>query len=331
MRIGLHTFGDPVMGMGHVYRCLALSQALQARFPDADIVLLMDDGAEGKALARDAFPGEVLGLRLGETPAPACDVLVVDRLQMPPPAMSALRDGAAFVVSLDDVGPGRWLADLAVGALYLPQCPQPPESRTVAADGLAMLAIGAAFAATPYAVRETVSDLLLTQGGSDTYGLVPELARALAPWLTAHPGVTLHVHTGPAFRHDAALEAALAPLPRVERHRRVPDLAALYAGMDMAVAAAGVMTCEMAAVGVPLIVVTGEEKELETAAMLEQAQAARVVGRWDGGAGAAVAMEVAALAGDAAARRALSDAARRAVDGRGLERLIDLIAKGMER
>jgi spore coat polysaccharide biosynthesis predicted glycosyltransferase SpsG len=100
--------------------------------------------------------------------------------------------------------------------------------------------------------------------------------------------------------------------------------------MDLAVAAAGVMTCEMAAVGVPLVVVTGEDKELETAAMLEAAGAAHMVGRWGPLAGDAVADAVARLANDLAHRLALSGAARRAVDGHGLRRLVDLIAEGIK-
>lgn len=331
MRIGLHTLGDPITGMGHVFRCLALADALAARFPGAVIDLLMDEGAEGRAVAETSHAGTVVPFALGGTPEAFYDVLVVDRLQVPVEAMARLRDGAGVLVSLDDVGAGRWLADLAAGALYLPRAPRPADSPTRSADGLSMLAIDPAFATARYEVRHPVSALLLTQGGSDTYALVPALALALAPWLRANPAVTLHVHTGPAFHHEAALEAALSGLAAVERHCRVPDLAALYARMDVAVAAAGVMTCEMAAVGVPLVVVTGEDKELETAAMLEAAGAAQVVGRWGPLAGDAVADAVARLANDPARRRALSGAARRAVDGHGLRRLVDLIAEGMKR
>lgn len=317
-------------GMGHVYRCLTLADALLDRFPMAELVFLMDEGVEGQQRVRATVgPEQVQSFRLGEVPSPWCDVVIVDRLQVSPEAMMAFRQGCGFLVSLDDVGPGRWCADLAVGALYLPQVGRPPDSGTRSVDGLSMLALGNAFAAMPYVLRETVGHILLTQGGSDTYGLVPKLVRSLVPWLASRPEVTLHVHTGPAFLHDVQLADALSTVPRGEYHRAVPDLAALYARMDLAVAAAGVMTCELAAVGVPLVIVTGEEKELETAAMLGKAGAARVIGAWDADAGAEVKQAVAELAADAVARRSLSAAARQAVDGRGLDRLIDLIAEGV--
>lgn len=317
-RIGFSTFADHQMGMGHAYRCLRLRDGFAAVWPGASFVFELEPGREGFDLIGKALPGEA---RPADHDGP-WDVLIVDRLEVPPDEMRRLKRGARVLVSLDDVGAGRWEADLAFNALYAAKSPKPAGASAEARDGLDYLFLDPAFSALGPKTLGPVRRVLLSQGGADTYGLVPKLLEGLAPWLKTNPGVSVDVLIGPAFRHERELAAALAKCGGAATAARgTDDLPALFARADLAVSGAGLMACELAAAGVPLILITGERKELETASVLASRGAAVDIGLFDADSPRRVAASVAGLAVDAALRERLSVSAQKAIDGKGLERL----------
>lgn len=321
MRIGFSTFADHQMGMGHVYRCLRLRDAFAAAWPGASFVFELEPGREGFDLVEKHRPGEA---RPADHGGP-WDALVVDRLEVSPSEMRSFKKGARVLVSLDDVGAGRWEADLAFNALYAAKAPRPAGARAQARDGFDSLFLDPAFSRIKKKAGP-VRKILLSQGGADTYGLVPKLLEGLAPWLTANPGVTVDALIGPAFRHDEELSAALAKCGGAAAAARgTNDVPGLFAQADLAISGAGLTACELAAAGVPTLLVTGERKELETAAALAARGAAIDLGFFDEGAPARVARAVEGLALDAGRRERLSASAQKAIDGKGLERLIEAL------
>ena len=316
-RIGFSTFADHQMGMGHAYRCLRLRDAFAAAWPGASFVFELEPGREGFDLIGKNRPGEA---RPADHAGP-WDVLVVDRLEVSPAEMRSLKKGARVLVSLDDAGAGRWEADLAFNALYAAKAPKPAGSPAEARDGFDSLFLDPAFSR----IKKTagpVRRILLSQGGADTYGLVPKLLEGLAPWLKVNPGVAVEALIGPAFRHETELAAALAKCGgAASAARGTDDMPALFAKADLAISGAGLVACELAAAGVPTLLVTGERKELETAAALAARGAAIDLGYFDGEAPARVARAVEGLALDAGRRERLSASAQKAIDGKGLERL----------
>ena len=306
------------MGMGHAYRCLQLRRAFAAEWPAASFVFELEPGREGFELIEKNRPGEA---RPANGAGP-WDALIVDRLEVAPDEMRRLKRGARALVSLDDTGAGRWEADLAFNALYSPRALRPEHSATRALDGLDYLFLDPAFAALGPKAIVPARRVLLSQGGADTHGLVPPLLEGLIPWLKANPGGSVDVLIGPAFRHDKELEAGLAKCGGAAIVRRsVSDMPALVKEADLAISGAGLVACELAAAGVPMILVTGERKELETAALLASRGAAIDLGFFGEGAPARVAAVAADLACDAARRERLSAAAQKAIDGKGLERM----------
>lgn len=321
MKIGFYTWGDAQMGMGHVFRCLALARSFRAVMPDARIVFEMKDHAAGVAAVQAA--GEQVTC-WPHMPDGAWDILVVDQLMVAPDEVATLRRRCRCLVSLDDAGAGHWQADVAINSLYACTAPRPAGSLTRSHFGLEYTLMDAAFARQAFTVRQDMAHVFLTQGGSDTWNCLSRLVEELAPWLACHPGTTLHVHTGPAFEHEESLARALANLPTPwQRHGRVPDLPALMAGMDVAVAAGGVMTFELLAVGVPCLTITAEAKELETTAALARAGLVTDYGAFTEGFGARLRAGLDVLV-PAAMRGELSARSRAMLDGLGAERIVAL-------
>ena len=331
MQIGYVTRGNAEFGMGHIFRCLQLAVALSRRFPKAEHTMELGYGEQAQRTVRENFSGQIVDRHPGIAPLVHYDLLIVDQLASDPPEMQMLRNHAHCLVALDDTGLGRWFADIAINALYMPQTLRPAASATRVFDGLCYLGLDPRFAGSEYRVKESVSQVLITQGGSDTYGIVPCLVRSLSNWLAKRRDVTLHVHTGPAFSHQQQLAEALRLVNGAVCHERPADLPTVFAQMDLCIAAGGITACEIAATGVPLVLVTAERKELETARHLAGAGAARLIGLWGQEQVEPLLAAVSELAGNFKMRAEMSARARQAVDGRGLERILDIICANLFR
>lgn len=326
MRLGYYTYGDHQMGLGHVYRCLAIDRALRALWPEAQSTFELKDQPEGVRVAKEAG-AEVRVWAAGEVPKPdqGWDLLVVDQLDVPASEMRRLKAQTRCLVSLDDKGEGRYEADLAVNALYQSRVERPAASAAKTFEGLEYLLIDERFSKQGRPEGPEMKNVLVSQGGADTYGLVPPIINRLAPWALQH-GITLHALVGPAFRHEVELGDVVFAFPKTVRVQRgLRDLPLFFAGLDAAVSGAGLTACELASAGVPTLLITGEKKELETAEALAKAEAAEDFGAYSTEALERLAQRLDEHRADVAARRGLSVQAKKAIDGKGMSRLTALI------
>jgi UDP-2,4-diacetamido-2,4,6-trideoxy-beta-L-altropyranose hydrolase len=332
MKVGLYTFGGPKIGTGHLFRCLALARWLDRMSEPAEIQFeVIDLDPNGPAAARS-----IVGSRTGhpcrihqdpELGGGHWDVLVVDRLRVPPQAMQSLRRRTRYMVSIDDVGPGRFFADAALNPLYRSCEPRFPGSPlSFDRQGPEFQIIGPEFSDSPSRWREDATDVLITQGGADPHGIAPRIIRDLEPLLSIHDRLVLHVLTGPAFRADEALRKIEARLgPRLVRHKDVTDMAVFLRGMDLAVSAVGVTPFELAALGLPSLLVTGELKEVETADELVSMGSAVSLGIYREGAGEKLRSTVDMLLRNPSRRAALREAGLNRLDGRMGGHLVRMI------
>lgn len=324
MTFGLYTYGDPEMGVGHIYRCLRLAKEAQHRLKLEPHFFLKAGAAGRSIIEQSGYPWHGVE-QPGELSFDQVDVLIVDQLQTPVEEMQALRSQCNILVSMDDVGQGHFHADLGFNGLY--KNPQPaPSQGGKWYFGLDYIVIDPAFASTRRREKANVENLLLTQGGADTYGVLPTLVNELSPWLAENLGLTLHVHTGPAFEHQKQLDSALSGLTTPwQQQTNIKDMAALYADMDIAISAAGMIACELVAAGVPCLLTTQEHKELETAQELEKCGAAISLGYYDQTTCEALLSHLRRLAGSITSRQTLSRQAQRSIDAKGAERIINEI------
>ena len=123
MKIGLYTFGGSNIGTGHLFRSIAFANWLE-RIPfSLDIsfeVINLDPNGIDVALnvlsKRSSIPCNIH--KEPGLPGFRWDVLFVDRLRVAPGDMCSLRKRAQKIISVDDVGAGRYLADVAINPLY---------------------------------------------------------------------------------------------------------------------------------------------------------------------------------------------------------------------
>ena len=169
-------------------------------------------------------------------------------------------------------------------------------------------------------VPSEIRKILVTFGGGRTAGLAREVAWALPQWIDTPLEVLLL--TG-------KLESELLPPtdPRVTFHvrERVEDMATWMAWADLAIAAAGTTCFELAAMGVPAVVVTVAENQRASAAAFAAAGTAVAIGEVVNGLPPGLGGAVTELAASEEVRRAMSRAGRVLVDGKGSERVAQVL------
>ena len=270
MRCVIYTYGNHDRGMGHVYQSYALATAL-ADHHDCKVTFLVPDypAGIGKLSEWDLdvvpIPHALSGQQKLDRVAKHLtqlepDVAVMDILESPPRLMAMLRSYVSLLVSIDDIGAGRAYADVLFNVIHHPPLPQGPSYTEFRDLGFVILRDSFRLLASRHKpVPKRAGRILITQGGSDTYAGTVHLVREL----TRIPDdVEIVLLIGPAFQHHRELIEVIHSAPRrFTLLEDVADMAALMETCDLAITGAGKTVFELAAVGVPFVIVTEPDSD----------------------------------------------------------------------
>lgn len=124
---------------------------------------------------------------------------------------------------------------------------------------------------------EVARKLVVTLGGSDAENTTLKIIEALEQIST--PDLEIKVVVGPLNPHLAELQHAIASLSlRVYLETSVPDIAPLMAWADLAVAAGGTTSWELAFMKVPALILILADNQAAAAKALDKFSAARCLG-----------------------------------------------------
>ena len=315
------TDASVAIGGGHVRRCLVLADALA----EAGWTIAFVCGVA----ARSIVPA--LGARGYTVTEPAafeaaprrCDLLVVDDYRLDAAFERAARGWAKRILVIDDLANRPHECDV-----LLDQSPgRARDAYTRLVPQGCELLLGPSYALLDARFRAArrqrkpigkVERLYVNFGTTDTANATSLALDAIA---AAQLGAKIDIVIGGAAPHLAALKAKVAALGGgAALHVDVDDVAALMRGADLALGAGGVGALERCALGLPSAILTVADNQHDNAHALAASGAAVY---W-GDVGSRTVDEVAAalkrLAGDQAARAAMSEAAAAMVDGLGAPR-----------
>lgn len=118
-------------------------------------------------------------------------------------------------------------------------------------------------------LRETVSDILVTTGGSDPFHFCLDLLGTLRTHSfcpdSPRANPVFHIVIGRLNADGKALHELAKALPFVKLHENVTDLSLLMRACDLAVSAAGTTLYELCALGIPAISFTMADNQLTAA------------------------------------------------------------------
>lgn len=252
--------------MGHLYRSLNLAAALHRRGL-RPVILVNDDAAALRILKREGVEHEVVDLaeagRNWEGPLITrlgLRVWINDRLDTAGPHAARVKAMGIPLVTFDDRGSGAVLADLHIAALAFDGTETLGGARLLAGPQVLILNPDIA---RHRRLRQDCRSLLVTLGGSDTWGVTVKVVRALA-----QRGRFATVVVGPNFAHHQALAEVMTA--NFVLKQGVPSMIEEMARHDLAITGGGITPFEANAAGLPCIVVANETFEIPVGQALEQ-------------------------------------------------------------
>jgi len=334
-RILFRVDGGASLGMGHVYRSLAIADALR-KTSRAEIAFLMTaDHAEGLVtVSRFGYPARIARDARLETYidhirdfAPAIlinDLPIVGRDLLD--ALSHLGTTTVNLVdTLDDLERAEHYAQVIVSVMHEDR--ETPEGFY---GGPAYAILRSHFQGREKDLRDRPRLVLLSFGGSDPQGATLKAASALQA-LPAE--IEIVAVAGPAFPYRTEFERLAASLPR-----KVPlineaggHIADLMLEADVVVGSGGMSVYELAALGTPGIVLgqnAREEKRMREFARHGTLEYLGLASEVDE---ATLRAAVDRLLGDVGRRREMSARGRALVDGMGAARAAELVLSAPER
>lgn len=306
--IYFRTDGNSEIATGHLMRCLAIARTCLHK--GASVTFVVSD-EESRSLLEERFTvsqefpviclyrsyrdldGEVPALlsRLSADRSAANDPdaapasciqdrpwLFIDSYYATASYFQALRP-CFRTAYLDDLKSFDCAVDLVVNYDTSEDCPwYDNASRKLL--GIQYTPLREQFHSPRYEVRQQVTNILLSTGGTDPYGVAESLLHHLYDTDTCHdcsitllgqnnmhmPGASYqpqdltslqsmqyHILTSRTNTRYTALTALAQAHPQIHIHTNVSDVAALMASCDLAVSAGGTTLCELCAVGVPSV------------------------------------------------------------------------------
>jgi spore coat polysaccharide biosynthesis predicted glycosyltransferase SpsG len=327
-RILFRVDGSASLGMGHVYRSLAVAEELRS-ISNADIHFLMNaEHPEGiRRVSQSGYAVRALSTGDVERTLDAIreyspNIVVNDVPYLEESYLESLaRVGAStvnLVDSLEDIERPGGAASVIISVMH--------EDQLELDDYYA----GPSFAIVreSFAGRERVPEpvchrAVVSFGGSDPQGLTLKVLRALDP-LEAVPDLT--VILGPAFSHRPELEKLLGALDRRPLVlESVENMAETLAEADLVFCAGGMTVYEIAALGTPGIVLSQNAREARRMASFAKYGTIVHLGLGVEVGEGAIGEAARALMADSDRRRAMSQAGRKLVDARGVQRAAEVV------
>lgn len=323
--------GGHGIGLGHVVRCLAIAAELRDRFAAAVRFAMKGEEAAVALVRGAAFPVERLSDAAEAPSLRACiaaekpDVVLMDlRTPYDAAAMAVLRAAGCRIAVLDDAGPRRLDADCS---FFPPSAAALDWSKALGERhiGFEWIPLRRQFAEAPARRTGPERFALILGGGSDPHGIGRRFLASAARTLPASWRLGLVI--GAAASDDPGLDEIAGKLgARLAIHRHVEDMAALMAKADLALASFGMTAYELAAVGVPMLLLCLSEDHRVSATSLAEAGAAEIAGVAKDVTDAALDAAIARLAADDSRREQLGRRARALVDGKGAARIAESLA-----
>ncbi len=352
-RVAFRVDSGTVIGAGHLTRCLTLAGALAQHGVTSHFVgrdhaghlldLARAAGHETIVLKATTTAASDPGTWLGAEPDADAnatlhalrdlgpiDWLILDHYGVDATWHDLVHRAGARTMAIDDLAnrPLRIdvLLDHNFGAKDKPYAHVAPGAQKLLGPAYALLdprlqhARAHARATAPR--PEGDSRVLISLGGSDPDDTTSWVLTTLSDDLALTSAIDVVIgrsHPAPHAVHDAC-----KALPHATLHVQTSDMPGLLADADLAIGAGGVSTLERACIGIPTVAVSLAPNQLPALRALDRAGLlVHVEGYRDEP--AKVRQAYHALIADHERRRRMSTACRRAVDGRGLERVVDAL------
>ena len=311
--------------MGDIMGSLAIADMFRDRHRTEDIIFMVENDPETLEVISEknyrietvnSFDQEINYIK-EITP----HVIIVNMLKNEEERLKIFRQHTKILVTIDDSSRAARWAHIKINPLYYLKG---------ALNDPSYVALKKEFITAgrqKKIIHDKVEAILITQGGSDTYGFTPKIIKSLN---AIGKNCQINVVIGPAFKHHKELHE--------EVNRSMRDFNVIYnpknmcrimQQSDLAITAGGNTMFELACLGVPGLVICGEEFEEETADRMDSWGVMVNLGFGLNVSEKDIFEKTQSLMRDKNRRLEMSRSGQRLVDGRGAEKIVALIKNNL--
>lgn len=331
----IRTDASPVIGAGHVLRCLALARPLASRFRVVFVIARTLPGLEARIVAaghstrvlevEKAGGPEDLVATLAIAQDVSATLAVVDGTQFDEVYQGQLRSLCGYLVQIDDEAVAVGVADAVVNhGLHAAETLYDGRTRP---DAIRLL--GPRYALIREEFRKARrsearrTHLLIVMGGADPAGLTLRVTELLLNEKNLPPIVAV---SGSAAPEVQALRArGECSKGRLRVHIDEPRMAEIMAGSMVAIAAAGGTTWELCCLGIPALLVATAPNQIPVAEAAARAGVAVNLGWHADLKGDRLLAELRALLEDPDRQARMASIGKALVDGKGADRVVQAV------
>ena len=353
-KIWIKANGNGIIATGHIRRCMTLAKELMDKGAEVLFVLadersanLLIELSDAESSSYDSIilhtdydnPMEDLPIFEGLFEEDAPDFIFVDSYSVTPEYFSALNElikksGKSIKTGyLDDFGKYDYPVDLIIN--YDIVYPKDFYSAGVQLLGAQYAPLRREFGKVRFGINERARRVLISTGGTDPYHVTESILKEIyeddSPCrkVLDFTGLRCEVIVGALFEADykKSLKELAARHSSITLHEGVADMAGLMLKCDFAVSAGGSTLYELCAVGVPTVVFSMADNQVEFVESFDKAGAAKYAGdvRQDHRLVQKIVTWGTAAVDNPGFRQRMSDKARSIVDGKGTAKIADAI------
>lgn len=260
-------------GMGHLFRMLNFAKYLEQK--KKNFIFLINNNEKIKEiLISNAYPYEIVDLDDLSSDWESTLVKkynftywINDRLSTDEEHVKNILKNNIRVITFDDLGSGVKHSDINICGLFFNQQNLQGKKILKGADYLILNP------EIDLYKRERVGlkNILVTLGGSDTYGVTIKVLKLLKKY-----NIKATIHVGPSFNHKMELEKELVDGFGVVNF--VPSLIEEFSKYDLAITGGGVTPFEANASGLPCLIIANETFEVPNGEYLQSLGASLFLG-----------------------------------------------------
>ena len=255
--------GGSKMGLGHIMRLMTIADSVKKM--NKEVLFVLADTEVASLVEERGFAFRVLNSRYddmeGELPRllplledEKAEMILADSYFVTSKYLSTLKKQLKTVY-MDDLAAFSYDVDVLINYNIYAQdldYKRLEEQGTELLLGCQYMPLRAGFCNRDYAIKEEAANILISTGGSDSFGIAEKILHtALSDEKLKEK--TYHVVCGTANTSLPKLKEMAAARKNIVLHVNEKDMAKLMQEMDLAVSAGGSTMYELAAVGVPTI------------------------------------------------------------------------------
>lgn len=263
-------------GMGHLFRMLNFAQYLIKE--DEKFIFIINDNEKAKdILDLNRISFEVVNLEdlnsnweTGIVEKYNILYWINDRLDTDIKHSLNIKNNNIKLITLDDLGTGAKLSDINICGLFFNNDNLKGRKTLKGVEYLILNNEIDRYKKNRY----TIDNVLVTLGGSDTYGVTIKVLKLLKKYK-----IKATIHIGPSFSHNKELEEELTSEYKLINY--IPSLIEEFDKYDLAITGGGVTPFEANASGLPCLIIANELFEIPNGEFLDNSKSSKFIGHYD--------------------------------------------------